>query len=274
MSLKLGVIGPKYDSRTLKLMTVLKALPDIPPSFDVDSQYTYTLPTPMFANDRYGDCVIAGRAHQTLRFESFEQKKLLAISDKNVTDEYFSESGGVDSGLYLLDSLKCWRSNGWRIGATSQIIKTRGCWRKKPVPPPAPPAPPLSNVYNIYAFGAIEPKHHDDVKAVAYLLNGVYVGVALPNTAKSQVIWSVEGDPDNDTDSKRSSWGNHCVYIKAYDSEYLTCVTWGGIKKMTWQWFDVYTFDAFGVVDNKNIWQANSPVNVAKLDSYLKEVQL
>ena len=268
--MKLGVIGPKYDSRTLKLMTVLKALPEIPSAFDVDSQYT-GIPTPMFANDRYGCCVISARAHQTLRFESYEQKKLLPISDKNVTDEYFSESGGADSGLYLLDSLKCWRTNGWRIGA-SQIIKTRGCWRKKPVPP-APPVPPLSNVYNIYAFGAVEPKHHEDVKATCYLLNGIYCGVALPNTAKNQVIWSVEGDPDKDENSKRSSWGNHCIYIYAYDAEGLWCVTWGVKKRMTWQWFDIYCFDAFGVVDNRNMFTPNSPVDVGKLDEYLKEVQ-
>ena len=269
--MKLGVIGPKYDSRTLKLMTVLKALPEIPLVFDVDSQYS-TIPTPMFSNDRYGCCVISARAHQTLRFESYEQKKLLAISDKNVTDEYFSESGGADSGLYLLDSLKCWRTNGWRIGGTSQIIKSRGCWRKKPVPP-APPVPPLSNVYNIYAFGAIEPRHHEDVKATCYLLNGVYVGVALPNTAKNQVIWSVEGNPDKDANSKRGSWGNHCIYICSYDAEGLTCITWGGRKRMTWQWFDVYTFDAFGVCDNRNVFTENSPVDVVKLDEYLKEVE-
>lgn len=264
---KLGVIGPKYDKRTLKLMTVLKELPEIPPSFDVDSQYG-KIPTPMFANDRLGDCVIAARAHQTLRFESYEQKKLLSISDKNVIDEYFSESGGVDSGLYILDSLKCWRTNGWRIGGLSQIIKTKGCWRKF-----FPPPPPLSNTYSIYAFGAVEPKHHDDVKAVTYLLNGIYVGVALPNTAKSQLVWSVEGDPDNDENSKRGSWGNHCIYICNYDIEGLTCVTWGAKKRMTWQWFDIYCFDAFGIVDNKNAFTPDSPVDAIKLEAYLREVE-
>jgi hypothetical protein len=30
----------------------------------------------MFANDYHGDCVIAGRAHQTLRFEDKEQNKM------------------------------------------------------------------------------------------------------------------------------------------------------------------------------------------------------
>ena len=268
MSQRLGVIGPKYDPRTLKLMTVFRELPPIPAAFDVDSQYP-KIPMPMFANDSLGDCVIAGRAHMTLRFESFEQKKVISISDKNVTDEYFSETGGVDSGLYLLDSLKCWRDNGWRIGGTSQIIKTHGCWRKKPVPP----TPPVnSNLYNIYAFGAIDPKKHEDVKATAYLLNGVYIGLALPITAQNQVIWAVEGDPQKDDNSKPYSWGGHCVYIVAYDAEGLTCVTWGSKKRMTWQFFDTYCFDAFGILDNRDKFLTDSPLDINKLDGYLNEV--
>src|SRR3546814_19776553 len=82
----------------------------------------------MFGNDQYGDCVIAGRAHQTLRFEKAEQKRLIAISEHDVLREYFNESGGVDSGLVVLDSLKEWRSTGWlaakrryRIKAFAQI---------------------------------------------------------------------------------------------------------------------------------------------------------
>jgi hypothetical protein len=201
----------------------------------------------------------------TLRFELFEQGQVLNILDKNVTDEYFSESGGKDSGLYLLDSLKCWRDNGWRIGQ-SQVIRLHGCWRKL--------FPPTNlNSYYIYAFGAIEPRHHEDVKATCYLLNGVYVGVALPNTAKNQVIWAAEGDPEKDADSKRFSWGGHCVYITAYDAEGLTCVTWGSKKRMTWQFFDTYTFDCFGIIDARDKWLGDaSPVDIEKLDKYLDDI--
>lgn len=37
---------------------------------------------------------MAGRAHQTLWFEYLEQRKILPISDNDVTKEYFAESGG------------------------------------------------------------------------------------------------------------------------------------------------------------------------------------
>jgi hypothetical protein len=44
----------------------------------------------MFGNDKYGDCVIAGRAHQTLRFEAVEQKKLISVTEQDVLREYWT----------------------------------------------------------------------------------------------------------------------------------------------------------------------------------------
>ena len=51
----------------------------------------------------------SGRAHQSLRFENLEQKSVITITDKDVTKEYFKETGGPDTGLYVLDSLNLWR---------------------------------------------------------------------------------------------------------------------------------------------------------------------
>jgi hypothetical protein len=53
----------------------------------------------MFGNDTIGDCVIAGRAHQTLRFEDIEpgsvlEAESLMITDKDVLKEYYKETGG------------------------------------------------------------------------------------------------------------------------------------------------------------------------------------
>jgi len=78
---------------------------------------------PPFANDTYGDCVIAGRAHQTLRFESLEQGKRLTITDREVLEEYFKETGGEDTGLVVLDSLKLWRRRGWKAAGARYRIK-------------------------------------------------------------------------------------------------------------------------------------------------------
>jgi hypothetical protein len=119
---KLGKAPAKRDKRNLKFAAVLKALPKLPTKYDFDTTDP-GIPTPMFANDTYGDCVIAGRAHQTLRFEDIEQGSLMMISDRDVLKEYLRETGGVDSGRVVLDSLSEWRHRGWKVGRRSYKIK-------------------------------------------------------------------------------------------------------------------------------------------------------
>ncbi len=48
--------GPAKEP-ALKLSRILSALPPIPPAFDCDSAFGFPVPTLMFANDTYGDCV-------------------------------------------------------------------------------------------------------------------------------------------------------------------------------------------------------------------------
>ena len=93
---KLGKAPATKDSRNLKLATLLKAVPRLPKVYDFDLAHP-GIPTPIFGNDVHGDCVIAGRAHQTLRFEDIEQGSVLMISDKDVLKEYFKETGGPDT---------------------------------------------------------------------------------------------------------------------------------------------------------------------------------
>ena len=120
---KLGKAPAKKDSRNLKFATLLRATaPKLPSSYDFDTTHS-GIPTPMFGNDVHGDCVIAGRAHQTLRFEDIEQGSVLMITDKEVLKEYFKETGGPDTGLVVLDSLNEWRHKGWKVGKHNYKIQ-------------------------------------------------------------------------------------------------------------------------------------------------------
>src|SRR5262245_36671815 len=92
---KLGKAPARRDKRNLKLAAILRAPVSLPEEYDFDVLHQ-GVPTPVFGNDRFGDCVIAGRAHQTLRFELIEQKKLIPITENDVIKEYFKETGGED----------------------------------------------------------------------------------------------------------------------------------------------------------------------------------
>lgn len=241
MNLKLGKLPVRKDPRTIKLSSILRALPPTPDTFDIDSQWPDLRDNYMFLNDTYGDCVIAGRAHMTLRFERFEEGKIILISDDDVKGEYFSETGGLDSGLVMLNSLNKWRKNGWTAAGEP---------------------------YWIHAYASVDYKNHNEVKQAIYLLNGVYLGFQVPQSAidqfKNSQVWDVVPDDGG-------IQGGHCIYTLAYNSN-LVAMTWGKRQPMTWAFWDKYVDEAYAIVDEKDTWLPDSPVDIEKLDGYLSEI--
>ncbi len=259
-NMKLGRRPAKEDERNIKLSLVLRTLPPIPDVFDTDDNLIPSPPMKIFANDKWGDCVIASRAEHTLRFESFEQKKILPITDNEVLDEYWSEQGATqitkkrfcktvttwsskpDNGLVMLDSLKLWRNKGWISG---------------------------DQYYNIYAFASVDFKNAADVKAAIFALSGVQIGIYVPQSALDQfekgVTWEViENSP---------VVGGHAVYGCGYNNTGPKIITWGKKVQTTWEFAFKYIEEMYAIVDNQDIWLgSDSPVDTVKLDAYLKEI--
>jgi hypothetical protein len=221
---RLGKATAKRDKRNLKFRAVLRAAPKLPKNYDFDMTHK-GIPTPMFANDLNGDCVIAGRAHQTLRFENIEQGSVLMITDRDVLREYYHETGGPDSGLVVLDSLKLWRKKGWRAA------------KKR---------------YKIQAFAEVTPGNHDEVRTAIFSDVGLGIGVSLPRDAEGQINSGQPWDVTTGAGSAPNSWGGHYVYVSGYTPMGPVCVTWGRKQQMTWRWFDKYCDEAYAVFDAKN----------------------
>ncbi|XWW47035.1 hypothetical protein JYG30_06195 [Fibrella sp. USSR17] len=240
---KLGKRPARRDNRNLMFGSLLKA-PfnlNIPDEYDFDATHS-GIPTPMFANDRWGDCVIAGRAHQTLRFEMLEQKTLIAISDQDVVDEYLLESGGADNGLVMLTSLKRWRNIGWSV-AGQQL--------------------------NISAFAQIDPQNSDEVKRVIFMDVGCGIGLLLPNSARKQLDVGKPWSVTTDADSAPNSWGGHYVYISGYTAIGPVCVTWGRKHQMTWDFMATYCDEAYAIFDALNTKKIRAGLNVRMLTNFI-----
>ena len=221
MTLMLGKLPPKFQDTDLLMRDILQ--PVAPPSaWDWDTAHPGFSDDRMFDNDRLGCCVIAGRAHQTLCFEYAEQGVIIPISDKEVEDEYFSETGGQDSGLVIADSLKQWRKHGWTAGGKN---------------------------YRIDGYARLDVGRLDQVHAGMVSDLGIQIGFNVPASAIDQfnagVPWTVVG---NDGGIQ----GGHDVFVVGYEPGWLTCMTWGKRQTMSEEFFSHYTDEAWAVIDSKN----------------------
>ncbi|MBO0859240.1 MAG: hypothetical protein J2P21_12320 [Chloracidobacterium sp.] len=238
---KLGKAAALRDERNLRLAAILREQVSPPDEYDFDVAHK-GVPTPMFGNDRYGDCVIAGRAHQTLRFELVEQNQLIMIAEEDVTKEYFKQTGGEDIGLNVLKSLNAWRKKGW------QVAKQR---------------------YKIKAFAEVSPSDHEEIKRAVYLDIGVGVGLTLPKTAEEQFAAGKPWDVVNGPDSAPNSWGGHYVYIPGYTDAGPVCVTWGRKHQITWAFVDKYCDEAYAIIDGADTLKKKRGLDAKKIDTFL-----
>ncbi|HUW53014.1 MAG TPA: hypothetical protein VMV99_06325 [Rhodanobacter sp.] len=237
---RFGKRKAKRDDRNLMLAALLKAPPALSAEYDFDVAH-HGIPTPMFGNAEYGDCVIAGRAHQTLRFEKAEQNKLIAISDNDVLHEYFGETGGTDSGLVVLDSLKEWRSKG-RLAAKRR--------------------------YTIKAFAQIDQARRSEVKRAVFMDIGVGLGSTLPNAALTQFYagkpWAVVSGKAG----RPNPHNGHYVYVPGYTKSGPVCVTWGRKQQMTWPFLIKYCDEAYAIIDAIDTPKKKRALDAVKLDAY------
>jgi hypothetical protein len=240
---RLGKAAAKRDARNFKFAMLLKAAPALPPSYDFDTKHS-GIPTPMFANDTLGCCVISGRAHQTLRFEDIEQGSVLMISDSDVTREYFKETGGPDSGLVVLDSLSLWRKNGWKVG---------------------------KRTYHIQGYAEVDRSKRNAVRQAIFADVGVGIGVELPLSAQGEIDagqpWATTSGPG----SAVGSWGGHYVFVVGYTKKGPVCVTWGRKQQMTWAWFAKYCDEAYAIFDAKDAFK-KAMIDRAQLRTMLAKV--
>ena len=210
--LRLGKGPARRDARNLQLKALLKKKVRLPAEYDFDSKHS-AVPTPMFGNDEWGCCVIAGRAHQTLRFELVEQKRILRVTEREVVDEYLKQSGGQDIGLITLDSLRVWRKQGWTAAKKRYFIR---------------------------AFSEVDRRNTEEVKTAIFMNLGVGIGLRLPLSADDELRAGKPWMQISGRGSTPNSWGGHYVYICGYTKLGPTCVTWGRKQLMSWSFLKKY----------------------------------
>lgn len=103
--------------------------------------------------------------------------------------------------------------------------------------------------HKLDGFVGLQPQDLGDIKDAIWLLGGAYIGVALPATAQGQVgsTWVVTSE-GLAGDGAPGSWGGHAVFVAAYDAHGLTCITWGKLQRMSWNFWKSYCDEAYGLL--------------------------
>jgi hypothetical protein len=215
---KLGKLAPRVDVRTLSLPRYVDGdeLPAPPAALDLTR---HVAEWPVYANDRIGDCTTAAAGHMIEAWtaeargapvEVSERAVLAAFDRVKIVDPLTGEEGAVE-----LDVLRDWRKHGvggHRIGAFARV-----------------------------------PVHDQRLRrAAAWLFGGLYIGLALPLSARDEETWDWRGSltgPD-----RPGSWGGHAVDVVGYDDGGPTVVTWGRLQRMTWRFWDRYCDEAYCIL--------------------------
>lgn len=258
---KLGRAPTILDKRTIRISKIFtRELAPVPQSYNVEKVlaelYGLTFPDRMWRNDLFGDCVIAARANESLKYEAFEQHKIININDEDVLRTYFSETGGLDSGLNMLRSLSAWRK-GWTIDRKTRC-KFFGTGGTK---------------YDIYAYAAID--SIEDLKKSLFYLRSGYVGFDVPKYCIDQFnahkVWDL--NPDGD----QTIAGGHCISMPAYGldggDELLFFRTWGWTQPMTPRFYNKWVSEAYAIIDKPDAWLGEeSPIKLEELAAILAEI--
>lgn len=236
--MKLGKKPRRYDRRTLRLARYLTpALPPPPPSVTNSQGITNW---GMMLNDNLGDCTIAGVAH-AIQVWTLSQGNEATVPDSTVLqyyeqwDGYDPNNPDSDEGGVELDVLNDWRQQGF-------------------------------SGHPLLAFADPDPQDTLHVQQAIALFGGLYIGLSLPISAQTQDVWDVDTSPNG----QPGSWGGHCVFVPDYDSDSLTCITWGAPKKMTWGFWGTYCDEAHALLSPD--WQPPAGFDMAALQTDLAVV--
>jgi hypothetical protein len=189
----------------------------------------------MYANDSLNDCVIAARAHHTIRLVWDRIRQLLTISDSDVKNEYYSETGGPDNGLDLKTSLDLWQKPGWTIGPDPNKRQIAGHSGSYGIENGTLPGGDPNLVLN-----------QGQLQDLIYSKSGAQINLILPkgvgpkngNSFGPSHPWQDGEDSDGDL---------HVLLLTGYTVTGFIGITWAQRQEMTWGFLQTHCWGVFSV---------------------------
>lgn len=230
--MKLGKKPARQDAIKFKLKQYMPALPTPPKKYG-----HYALEGSdwgMLGNDRYGDCVWAGAAHETMLWNR-EASKTVLFNDLAVLSDYSAATGFTPNDPSTDQGTDMQAAASYR-----QHVGIRDAQDMR---------------HKIGAYLAITPGDKDQVKQAMYLFGNVGIGFEFPSYAMKQFndgkSWHLQ--------SRGTIEGGHYVPAVGYDGRYLYVISWGRVQKMSWGFFKKYCDEAIVYLSEEFLTGGKSP---------------
>lgn len=209
----------------------LSKLPPIPERFGHDGLIQ---DWGVLGNDRYGCCVWAGAAHETMMLAKAGGKRV-AFSESNVLGDYAAVTGfnpsnlDTDQGTDMIEAASYRRKVG--------VLDHTGQRHK------------------ILAYLAIEPGNVEAVWAAAYLFGAVGIGVNFTGAAMQQF----NGNQPWNFVKGAASDGGHYIPLVGKNGNELRFVSWGKVQPASVYWFERQCDEAVAYVSEESLVNNKSP---------------
>ena len=113
----------------------------------------------------------------------------------------------------------------------------------------------------------------EEIKRAIFLDVGVGLGLALPNSAATQIQSGKPWDVTRGRGSAKGSWGGHYVYVSGYTRRGPVCVTWGRKQQMTWAFFNKYCDEAYAIIDARDTAKKRKGLDAKKINTFLSKLR-
>lgn len=203
-TVKLGRLKPPTAPQVPRLKALMSFMPTATPPRAVD-YYTRARDSirRVYLNNRYGCCVISGKAHALGVWSVHDGQPIVLATDEEIKDAYFGICGPRDNGCYIPRVLDVMR-RGIRFGGVSRTID---------------------------GYIALDPHDATQVKVATLLFGGICLAFNVPSQwsagFRDGAVWDVY--------DRMRFVGGHDVQCVGYDENYVYVSTWGGIAKVTWR---------------------------------------
>lgn len=234
MAFKLGKKPARRGAIKLALGDYLKvaALPPLPAVFGHEGLIAAW---PMLANDRYGDCVWAGAAHETMLLAK-EAGSTVSFTDANVLSDYSAVTGFNPDNPASDDGTDMQAAAAYR--QKTGILDAAG------------------KRHTIAAYLALEPGAIGDLYYASYLFGAVGIGLMLPSSALDQ---AAQGQTWDVVAGSPSAGGHYVPLVGRRADGLLIAVSWGAIQPMTEAFLKTYCDEAVAYVSTEDLVNEISP---------------